>query len=93
MRTLPGAVYRGRADAASYAALGAMSDGFSGSECEQAVVTAGFAAFADGAKRVEAQHVESAVKATTPLSRTAPEDFAAIEKWAAGRSRFASSGS
>lgn len=73
------------------AALAKTATQFSGAECEAAVVEAGFTAFARGAKRVEVKDLAAAIALTVPIARIAPQDIAAIEDWAKGRARNASS--
>ena len=65
-------------------ALAAASDGFSGAEIEQAVVSAAYAAHADGGA-VGADHVLAEVRATRPLSVVMAERITALRAWATGR--------
>ncbi|HET8942792.1 MAG TPA: AAA family ATPase [Rudaea sp.] len=65
-------------------ALGAASNGFSGAEIEQAIVSAQFAAAADSVA-VTQSHVLAALRETRPLSVLMAEPVAALRSWAAGR--------
>jgi len=65
---------------------------FSGAEIAQAILEAGFAAFAEDARKVTAADVLTAVQETVPLKRMAPEDVTAMEAWAKTRAKPASSG-
>lgn len=64
--------------------LAALSEGFSGAELEQAVVSAVYAAHADGTT-VGAWHVADELRGTRPLSVVMAERIAALRAWAAGR--------
>jgi hypothetical protein len=70
--------------------LAAVSEGFSGAEIEQAVVSACFDAFADRRAVTEADLVR-AVRNTVPLSVTQAEQIAATRAWAATRAVGATS--
>jgi len=70
-------------------AIARATEGYVGAEIEQAVIDGLFAAFAEGRDLTTAD-VVAAAKATTPLSKTAPEDIKRIEAWAQGRARPAS---
>src|SRR5690606_4185161 len=65
-------------------ALVASSDGFSGSELEQAIVSALYAAYDEGSE-LETRHVAQELGATRPLSATSAEKIARIRAWAQGR--------
>ena len=65
-------------------ALAEASDGFSGAEIEQAVVSALYTAFARGAE-LATEHILEEIKATKPLSVTRAEDVASLREWARGR--------
>jgi hypothetical protein len=69
--------------------IAADTEGFVGAEIEQAVIDGLFAAF-DAGRDLELDDVLAAIGATTPLSKTAPEDMKRIESWAKGRARRAS---
>jgi len=60
------------------------SEGFSGAEIEQAVVSALYTAFAHGAD-LDTPLVLDEIKATRPLSVTRQEEVAALRAWASGR--------
>ena len=66
------------------AALAAASDGFSGAEIEQAVVSALYTAFAAEAQ-LATEHVVEELKGTRPLSVTRSEAIASLRAWAAER--------
>jgi SpoVK/Ycf46/Vps4 family AAA+-type ATPase len=66
------------------ASLGALADGFSGAELEQVVVSALYAAFADGAA-FDTGLLAREVRSTHPLSRTARERIAELRRWASDR--------
>ena len=65
-------------------ALAARMDGFSGAEIEQVVVSALYAAFAQGVELHDG-HVEQEVLRTIPLSVSMAEPVAALRAWADGR--------
>jgi SpoVK/Ycf46/Vps4 family AAA+-type ATPase len=71
-------------------ALAALSDGFSGAEIEQAVVSGLYQAFGEGTDLTQA-HVAQAVRETLPLSRTMSEQVTELREWAKTRTRMASS--
>jgi SpoVK/Ycf46/Vps4 family AAA+-type ATPase len=64
--------------------LAEASEGFSGAEIEQAVVSALHEAFAAKAE-LKTEHVLAAIKASPPLSVTMAEKVAALREWAQGR--------
>lgn len=68
------------------AALAAASDGFSGAEIEQAIVSALYNAFA-GTQRAEltTEGILAALRGSPPLSVTMAEKMTALREWAAGR--------
>jgi SpoVK/Ycf46/Vps4 family AAA+-type ATPase len=66
------------------AALARACDGFSGAEIEQAIVSAVYAAHAEGAAAC-ATHVQREIAATRPLSVVMEERIAALRTWAAER--------
>ena len=65
-------------------ALAAATDGFSGAEIEQAVVSALYAANADKSTIAQA-HIVAALRETRPLSVLMAEQVAALRAWAQGR--------
>jgi SpoVK/Ycf46/Vps4 family AAA+-type ATPase len=69
--------------------LAAESDGFSGAEIEQAVISGMYAAFEED-REVTTEDVVRALKQTVPLSVTMREDIAMVRRWAKGRARPAS---
>jgi ATP-dependent 26S proteasome regulatory subunit len=70
--------------------LAKISDGFSGAEIEQALISAMYEAFAQGREFTQLDII-AAVKATLPLSRTLGEQVAALRDWARQRARPAAS--
>ncbi len=71
------------------ARLAIATEGFSGAEIEQAVISALYDAFYLE-KELETEDVLHAVSETVPLSRTMSEDILALRHWAHGRARYAS---
>ncbi len=67
------------------AALAAASDGFSGAEIEQSVVSALYSAFAER-RPLATDHLLAELAATQPLSVTMAEKIAWLRTWAAERS-------
>lgn len=65
-------------------ALADASDGFSGAEIEQAIVSAQYAASAERIA-MQQQHVLAALRETRPLSVLMAEPVAALRAWAQGR--------
>jgi SpoVK/Ycf46/Vps4 family AAA+-type ATPase len=65
-------------------ALAAASEGFSGAEIEQAVVSAQYAANAENCA-IAQEHVEAALHGTRPLSVLMAEQVTALRAWAQGR--------
>ncbi len=70
-------------------ALAEQAAGFSGAEIEQAVVAGLYDAFSEGVELSHA-HVDQALRATVPLSRTMADDIDRLRGWAATRARPAS---
>jgi SpoVK/Ycf46/Vps4 family AAA+-type ATPase len=75
-----------RRDKASYdmASLVAASEGFTGAEIEQAVVSGLYAAFA-GSTECTTEHILAAIHATQPLSVVMREHVERLRSWAKGR--------
>ncbi|MDO5295711.1 MAG: AAA family ATPase [bacterium] len=69
--------------------LALASEGFSGSEIEQAIVAALYEAF-DERRDLQNEHILAALRQTVPLSRTRREEVQALREWAAARARSAS---
>jgi len=69
--------------------LAGASEGFSGAEIEQAIVSALYTAFSKGSDLTTGLIVEE-LKATKPLSVTRKEEIAALRQWAQGRTVMAS---
>jgi SpoVK/Ycf46/Vps4 family AAA+-type ATPase len=67
------------------AALAVRSEGFSGAELEQAIVSALYAAHANGGGAVTAETVAAEMLATRPLSVVMGEKIAELRAWAAQR--------
>jgi SpoVK/Ycf46/Vps4 family AAA+-type ATPase len=67
------------------AALSAASEGFSGAEIEQAIVTALYAMIADKDEALTTASIASELKATVPLSRSRREDIESLRAFAAER--------
>ncbi len=65
-------------------ALAAASDGFSGAEIEQAIVSALYTAFSAGTE-LATSHIIDELRATRPLSVTRAEAIAQLRAWAAER--------
>jgi SpoVK/Ycf46/Vps4 family AAA+-type ATPase len=71
--------------------LSAASEGFSGSEIEQAVISALYDAY-DANRELAFQDLQQALLVTVPLSRTMSEPIEAMRLWAGPRARRASRG-
>jgi ATP-dependent 26S proteasome regulatory subunit len=69
--------------------LGDATDGFSGAEIEEAVISSLYDVFYLE-KELETADILKAVKETVPLSRTMAEEITALRTWAEGRARAAS---
>ncbi len=81
---------RGRAvEGYDLPALARASEGFSGAEIEEAVISAMYDAFDDGCE-VETGHILRAIANTVPLARTMDEQINRLRTWASGRARSAS---
>jgi len=65
------------------------ANGFSGSEIEQAVISALYTAF-EHDRDITTEDVSAAIKETVPLSLTMREDIDLVRRWAKGRARPAS---
>jgi SpoVK/Ycf46/Vps4 family AAA+-type ATPase len=70
--------------------LAAASDGFSGAEIEEAIVSSMFDAFYDK-KELTSQRLLDSLSQTVPLSRTMREDIEELRRWSVGRARPAAS--
>ncbi len=70
-------------------ALARASEGFSGAEIEQAVVSALYDAFAEG-KELSQPHLEGAIASSCPLSSTMREEISRLRDWSRTRTRPAS---
>lgn len=69
--------------------LAALSNGFSGAEIEEAVVSGLYESFATG-EEFSTEHVVQALRATVPLSKTMSGELEKLRAWADGRARPAS---
>lgn len=69
--------------------LAKFSEGFSGSEIEQAVISAMYQAFTEG-REVETKDMVRALQETVPLSQTMEEKIKELRDWAKTRARPAS---
>ena len=85
-------ILRRKRDPANYdlKALVEASDGFSGSEIEQVVISGLYDAFDMGTELATA-HLMKGIGETVPLSRTMHEEITAMRDWAKSRARIASS--
>ncbi len=67
------------------------SDHYTGSEIEKAVHTAIAMAFADDKEEIDTNYIATAISDTRPIHMVMSEQIEAIQKWATGRARYASS--
>ena len=67
------------------------SEGFSGAEIEEAVVSALYESYCGGHDLAQ-EDLQRAITGTVPLSRTLGEEIAKLREWCTGRARPASSG-
>jgi SpoVK/Ycf46/Vps4 family AAA+-type ATPase len=72
--------------------LAKVSEGFSGAEIEQALISAMYEAFAQSREFSQLDIIAS-IKSTLPLSRTMSEQVAALRDWARQRARPAAAAS
>lgn len=70
-------------------ALADASEGFSGAEIEEAIISALYDVFYLS-KELESADLLRSLRETVPLSRTMSENITALRAWANGRARFAS---
>jgi len=73
------------------AILAQASEGFSGAEIEEAIISAMFDVFFEK-KQLSTDKICASLTKTVPLSRTMSEDVAALRHWAQGRARMGTSG-
>lgn len=71
--------------------MASISEGFSGAEIEQTVVTALFDAFADR-RPLNEEDLTRSINNTVPLSVTQAEQIASVRKWASSRAVAATAG-
>jgi len=69
--------------------LAEISEGFSGAELEEAVISALFDVFSEK-QSLTTDYLKQAILATVPLSKTMNEELARLRSWASGRARMAS---
>ncbi|MFA4985693.1 MAG: AAA family ATPase [Candidatus Brocadiia bacterium] len=69
--------------------LAQVAVGFSGAEIEEAIHEGLFEAFAEG-RELRTENIESALRATYPLSMTMREHIVNLRRWAEARARLAS---
>ncbi len=67
--------------------LASKTDGFSGAEIEQVVISALFDAF-DANSHLQLQHILKSIEFTVPLSKTMVEDIEHLRNWAKYRARL-----
>jgi SpoVK/Ycf46/Vps4 family AAA+-type ATPase len=79
-----------RPEAFDLGRLSSLTEGFSGAEIEQAVVSALYDAFAEQVELGQ-PHLERAVTETLPLATTMHEEIEGLREWARTRTRNASS--
>jgi len=70
--------------------LVAESEGFTGAEIEQAIISALYDAFDDNMRELTTRDILKALKETVPLSVTMREEVEGLRRWAKGRARPAS---
>ncbi|MES2789176.1 MAG: AAA family ATPase [Planctomycetota bacterium] len=71
------------------AELARLSDGFSGAEIEEAIVSALFDAFSRQVP-LDTETIKTSLAETVPLSKTMHEELSSLRSWAQGRARPAS---
>ena len=71
------------------AALARASEGFSGAEIEEAIISALFDAFS-GHVELSTELIQATLAETVPLSKTMNEEMSRLRSWASGRARPAS---
>lgn len=71
------------------AQLAALTEGFSGAEIEEAVISGLYDAFHEGVE-ITTEHIARAIRETVPLSKTMNEEITFLRNWAEGRARRAS---
>lgn len=65
------------------------SEGFSGAELEEAVISALFDVFSEK-KSLSTESLQRTIQSSVPLSKTMSEELARLRSWAVGRTRMAS---
>jgi len=84
------AKYGRRADQYDITALAMASEGFTGSEIEQAVIDSLYGSFAEQ-REPGMLDISRALSETVPLSKLMSEQITGLRKWASGRCRMATS--
>ena len=69
--------------------LVAASDGFSGAEIKEAIISGLYRAFEEGERALTTDDILTAIGATIPFSRTRKGDLLALQDWAAANARAA----
>lgn len=69
--------------------IASFSDGFSGSELEQAFIEGMTVAFSDASREVTTNDFLKAIGSITPISKTREEEIASLREWANGRAKWA----
>jgi ATP-dependent 26S proteasome regulatory subunit len=69
--------------------LARSSDGFSGAEIEEAIISALFDAFSKQ-EELQTEYIKASLAETVPLSKTMSEEINRLKSWANGRARAAS---
>jgi hypothetical protein len=62
------------------------SDGFSGAEIEEAIISGLFDAFSQGTD-LDTKIIKTSLTETVPLSKTMSEELQRLRNWASGRAR------
>ena len=78
------------ADKFDFDALSRASEGYSGAEIEEAIISAMFDAFYEK-QELTTDRLRESLQQTVPLSKTMKEDIDELRKWAASRARPATS--
>lgn len=67
--------------------VAALCGGFTGSEVAELIPDAMYRAFGDGARAITTEDLIAAIDSVVPLSKTAEDKVANLQKWAKGRAR------
>ena len=71
------------------AAVARTTEGFSGAELEELVISRLYEAFADPARELRTEHLLKSAREIIPLSRSRALDFETLRQWAAIHCRLA----